>query len=838
MSNKLKELYKQYLKEVTDNHARNALKGRARPFEKMFQGKDRVIFDFPTVVPGEPIKELKATAFGQADDFQVGRKPITALQRVSDWLVYNNVDILPNGKFVMNGKEDTFQGLAKKNEEFAKILGLDEKSELRNRFYTVVIGDHGKDERGVSKRLKRQEQWDKIKDKRLSDVKRVTAKLFTLDPEELKTEINDGQISTSLFMDSVEALILSRLNDMVSKEYRKVDKQFMDRRALFYRVLSDVSKMRKETNVEKMVDIAVKCVDAMFYNIHQAPADEFINVQDYLFHIKENQMFSADSFLKRNEIVGAQNELSKFVDDLSNRNKSVCVLSRNRLDVLRMSDHKKNGTWIWTSCHSPTGCYYDAAQQEAGNDDGGAIAYMVDKKELDRWLETHDLQDKELFADEDRSVDGIRPISRVKIRRIEVVAAESYKLIDQEMVRRGFIKQELKDYAHSIGAIKRHPPNDVVFESIEHKSPATVKTFELPVVGLVYGVRPFLFFQNFIEELCQKYYASTFDKYKKDALSFRFTGGHYIEEQRLVEKMYGAEFKQKLDKPHDSFSSFNHDHNKISKFKDNIEDNFHKRMMIFNIINFFKSIRYYTLDEYSEMISYNDYNNYYNKKNLAEHLYSKGDYVYFEYENLPKPQRMILEDLYRYFSNFQNSASMGVSKKSIRYYKFKISDLKKMLTGRTFLLRHECRVDLCIYLSYSQGLRYSRPFRSFLAGSIVDAYTNKKGPKILLLPKDNSFSNRIEIRKSKLDSFRNDVTLQDLDVFCNGWREELQNFISKMSTIEFQDLNLTKFGFYFGFDAFFERDYYPQYNENAEVSGVIAEMIKQELERRKLSGKY
>ena len=181
---------------------------------------------------------------------------------------------------------------------------------------------------------------------------------------------------------------------------------------------------------------------------------------------------------------------------------------------------------------------------------------------------------------------------------------------------------------------------------------------------------------------------------------------------------------------------------------------------------------------------------------------------------------------------------MGVSKKSIRYYKFKISDLKKMLTGRTFILRHECRVDLCIYLSYSQGLRYSRPFRSFLAGSIVDAYTNKKGPKILLLPKDNSFSNRIEIRKSKLDSFRNDVTLQDLDVFCNGWREELQNFISKMSTIEFQDLNLTKFGFYFGFDAFFERDYYPQYNENAEVSGVIAEMIKQELERRKLSGKY
>lgn len=82
------------------------------------------------------------------------------------------------------------------------------------------------------------------------------------------------------------------------------------------------------------------------------------------------------------------------------------VISRVPVDILRMSDHDG-----WSSCHSPTGGYFKCAYEEAV--EGGAIAYVVNTKDL----KGIDINNPEIFVDIQRNVEGIKPISRVRIRR-------------------------------------------------------------------------------------------------------------------------------------------------------------------------------------------------------------------------------------------------------------------------------------------------------------------------------------------------------------------------------------------------------------------------------------
>ena len=86
---------------------------------------------------------------------------------------------------------------------------------------------------------------------------------------------------------------------------------------------------------------------------------------------------------------------------------SSIVISRSPIDVLRMSDH--DGI---SSCHSPDGQFYKCARQEART--GGAIAYVVKNSDL----KGINIQDKEIFEDSDRGVDGIVPLERLRLRRL------------------------------------------------------------------------------------------------------------------------------------------------------------------------------------------------------------------------------------------------------------------------------------------------------------------------------------------------------------------------------------------------------------------------------------
>ena len=110
--------------------------------------------------------------------------------------------------------------------------------------------------------------------------------------------------------------------------------------------------------------------------------------------------------------------LAKYKDNLntalSDISDYVIILSRAPIDVVRMSDHTNI-----TSCHSQGSSYFQCAVQEAVT--GGAVAYVVDRDMLDYYLKdsVDTLQDDDFFHDTDRGVQGIRPVSRLRVRRVE-----------------------------------------------------------------------------------------------------------------------------------------------------------------------------------------------------------------------------------------------------------------------------------------------------------------------------------------------------------------------------------------------------------------------------------
>ena len=84
------------------------------------------------------------------------------------------------------------------------------------------------------------------------------------------------------------------------------------------------------------------------------------------------------------------------------------IISRHPVDVVRMSDFA-----MIHSCHSEGSEYFHCAMGEAkGN---GPIAYVVETKDL----EEVDLEDEEIFEDGPRGIDGIEPISRIRLRRFQ-----------------------------------------------------------------------------------------------------------------------------------------------------------------------------------------------------------------------------------------------------------------------------------------------------------------------------------------------------------------------------------------------------------------------------------
>lgn len=90
------------------------------------------------------------------------------------------------------------------------------------------------------------------------------------------------------------------------------------------------------------------------------------------------------------------------------------VYSRAPIDVARMGDFD----WRVSSCHAPDGAYFHCALADAMMNAG--VIYLVDKEAfLAAGLDQGDaLQEDEIFVDNDRSVDGLDALARMRIRLV------------------------------------------------------------------------------------------------------------------------------------------------------------------------------------------------------------------------------------------------------------------------------------------------------------------------------------------------------------------------------------------------------------------------------------
>ena len=99
----------------------------------------------------------------------------------------------------------------------------------------------------------------------------------------------------------------------------------------------------------------------------------------------------------------------------------ITILSRHPVDVVRMSDMEDI-----RSCHSRTGGYFQCAVAESRGH--GPIAYSIPRAQFEQYFDVDlsktkpedvdlDQGGEEIFADDDRGIPGMRPFSRVRLRK-------------------------------------------------------------------------------------------------------------------------------------------------------------------------------------------------------------------------------------------------------------------------------------------------------------------------------------------------------------------------------------------------------------------------------------
>jgi hypothetical protein len=117
----------------------------------------------------------------------------------------------------------------------------------------------------------------------------------------------------------------------------------------------------------------------------------------------------------------------------SDKDQYSVIISRHPVDVLRMSDFDQI-----TSCHTPPGKhnpqgggYWSHCQEEAAK--GGLVAFVVKAQDLAGLNKQQIEGNDEIFEDPERNTPGIKPLSRLRIRRFKDVNGEKNDLAVPEL---------------------------------------------------------------------------------------------------------------------------------------------------------------------------------------------------------------------------------------------------------------------------------------------------------------------------------------------------------------------------------------------------------------------
>lgn len=571
--------FQQYLAEVKKDNADLVLGKNApvnhKPFEKWFNGRDRFVIEVGE--NSDPMGELEATTttFNPNDEENVGRQADTELKKVYDWLIKNGCSLNNNGTISITdpkkyanflverkkarGEEPDFskvlnavQKMANSTQKIISILQedpvmqkwlcLDEESQNELKKLSFSVGDAGKDEKGRTRRVKQHRRLDQF----IADKKDLVAKLQGSTPSE--------QLVPDWFIDFIKFRFepyLKHTNDADTIKRARLIKAELD------------EYINAKKAGESVIPLGENLNSFLAGKSGGQNTSIFAKYVGYLSTTTDPNTINRD-WNKREKMLSNYNKLDSFVADVVGQRNNVIVVSRVPIDILRMSDHKKNGVDIWTSCHSPPGDgrnseMFSHAVEEAKS--GGAIAYLVNKQELQEWLKEHDLQDPELFADEEREQGGIVPIARVKIKRLAAVKVDSCEYgqrVEFDKNVRNKIKSKVKsakkgsyyDFASASSPIYKALARDKLYstnESIDEdvREPVGGDFISLPLVGLVYGSRPYKFFQDEIIKQVQDVFKDEINQVQEyPAVYYYMSGGTYNEESfHTTYGKFGKNFK-------------------------------------------------------------------------------------------------------------------------------------------------------------------------------------------------------------------------------------------------------------------------------------------------------